>query len=80
MANNSPKFPCTIYGVIVYNVAEGREVCKRHEEELRVARATQASARIEEESERYMRSGYSLSEARFLAMGGVPCSSVSAFV
>lgn len=80
MANNKAKFPCTVYGVVVYNASEGREVCKKHEEKLRVARAAQANANIEEESERYMRSGYSLSEARFLAMGGVPCSSVSAFV
>ena len=69
-----------LYGEIVYNVAEGREVCKRHEEELRVARATQASARIEEESKRFMLKGFSESEARFLAMGNSPCNSVSTFV
>ena len=69
-----------LYGTLVYNASEGREVCKKHNEEVKAARAAKTSAFVQEETERFMRKGFSESEARFLAQGGYPCNSVSAFV
>ena len=80
MTNNSSKFPTTVYGVVVYNASEGREVCLKHNEEVKAARAAKTSARIKEDTQRYMRQGFPESEARFLATGGVLCNSISTFI
>ena len=73
-------FPTVVYGFIVNNVSEGREACMRHFKEVEAARQTEASRQTEAEIARLMEGNYSLSEARFLAQGGIPCNSVSAFV
>ncbi|MBQ9270841.1 MAG: hypothetical protein IJ218_01060 [Alphaproteobacteria bacterium] len=74
-------FPTVVYGIIVNNVSEGREACMRHFKEVEAARAAETSHQTEAEIARLMMEGnYSHSEARFLAQGGYPCNSVSAFV
>ena len=80
MTKNNSQFPTIVYGVVVYNASEGRKVCKKREAELKVARAAKEEAYQKEETERFMRKGFSESEARFLAMGNSPCNSVSTFV
>lgn len=80
MADNNAKFPTTVYGVVVYNASEGREVCLKHHEEVKAARAAKTSAQTKEDIARYMRAGFPENEARFLATGGVLCDSVSTFI
>lgn len=82
--NNSPKFPVTypinIYGVLVNNRQEARAVCQQRWEQWKAACAAEETRRTEAEIARLMRQSYTRSEAQFLATGGVPCRSVSAFV
>ena len=67
-----------LYGTTVNNIQEAREVCLEHARRINEEYAAKEAKRIEDEITNMPH--FSRHEARFIAMGGVPCDSVSAFV
>ena len=67
-----------LYGETVNNPAEAREVCLKHAHRVNEEYAVREAKRIENEINNMPQ--FSRHEARFIAMGGVLCDSVSTFV
>lgn len=80
MANNNQNlFPMSLYGTIVNNQAEARDVCLAHFAQVNTEAAVKAAQQAEIEASMYMEQGYSRSEAQFFVQGLKPCNSVSVF-